>query len=147
MASRLVQSSRTLARNLLWTISRRSVSSTPLPTAPEPVPEDQPDSSTPKLYQQSPNYPKTWSTSQNPKPHAYDNVRFEQVDLEFQPKPKSAMAMVAEDPIRLVSGRKAVCDGGGGPLGHPKIYINLDKPGPKVCGYCGIRFEKAHAAH
>lgn len=24
---------------------------------------------------------------------------------------------------------------GGGPLGHPKIFINLDKPGPKACGY------------
>nr|XP_019013418.1 uncharacterized protein I206_01484 [Kwoniella pini CBS 10737]OCF52199.1 hypothetical protein I206_01484 [Kwoniella pini CBS 10737] len=26
--------------------------------------------------------------------------------------------------------------GGMGALGHPKVYINLDKPGPKVCGYC-----------
>jgi hypothetical protein len=25
---------------------------------------------------------------------------------------------------------------GGGPLGHPKIYINLDKPGPHACTYC-----------
>ena len=33
------------------------------------------------------------------------------------------------------------CDGGGGPLGHPKVYINLDKPGPQSCPYCGLRYE------
>lgn len=25
---------------------------------------------------------------------------------------------------------------GGGPLGHPKVYINLDASGPQACGYC-----------
>lgn len=25
---------------------------------------------------------------------------------------------------------------GGGSLGHPKIYINLDRPGPHPCTYC-----------
>ena len=25
-------------------------------------------------------------------------------------------------------------------LGHPKVYINLDKPEINVCGYCGQRF-------
>ena len=25
-------------------------------------------------------------------------------------------------------------------LGHPKIYINLDKPEIQDCGYCGKRF-------
>lgn len=29
---------------------------------------------------------------------------------------------------------------GGGPLGHPKVYINLDKPGPQACGYCKFFF-------
>ncbi|KAK1925452.1 zinc-finger domain-containing protein [Papiliotrema laurentii] len=123
----------------------RSYASIPQP--PAPVPTEQPSSSTPAALQQSPNVPTTWSTSQNPKPHAYNNARFEQTVLEMQPNPMSAMGMVAEDPIRLVEGRRAVCDGGGGPLGHPKIFINLDKPGPKVCGYCGIRYEQAHHEH
>nr|CAH7751412.1 unnamed protein product [Callosobruchus chinensis] len=26
------------------------------------------------------------------------------------------------------------------PLGIPKVYINLDKPGNHACGYCGLRF-------
>ncbi|EIW72545.1 hypothetical protein TREMEDRAFT_23904, partial [Tremella mesenterica DSM 1558] len=107
----------------------------------------QPDEKSPKNLQQSPNVPTTWSTNQNPKPNAYNNARFEQTNLDLQPNPPSAMGMVAQDPVRLVEGRRAVCDGGVGPLGHPKIYINLDKPGPKVCGYCGIRFEQAHHHH
>jgi hypothetical protein len=41
---------------------------------------------------------------------AYD--RFEQTNLDLQPNAPSAMGMVAEDPIRLVDGRRASCDGG-----------------------------------
>ena len=61
---------------------------------------------------QSPNVTHTWSRSQNPKAAAYDNARFEQVRLDLQPNPPSAMGLVSEDPVRLVEGRKAVCDGG-----------------------------------
>lgn len=32
--------------------------------------------------------------------------------MDLQPAPLSAMEMVANEPIRLVKGRKAVCDGG-----------------------------------
>ncbi|KZW02207.1 ubiquinone oxidoreductase 20 kd subunit [Exidia glandulosa HHB12029] len=97
---------------------------------------------------QAPNYPQPWSTSQRARADALAGPRFEQTALDLQPKPMSAMQLVSEDPIRLVHGRKAVCDGGVGPLGHPKIYINLDKPGPKACGYCGIRFEQVpHEGH
>ncbi|KAF8905577.1 hypothetical protein CPB84DRAFT_1727195 [Gymnopilus junonius] len=94
----------------------------------------------PVTLQQSSNYATTWSTSQRPRPGPGSNPRFEQTAMEFQPAPLSAMALIAEEPIRLVKGRKATCDGGGGPLGHPKIFINLDQPGPRACG--GIRFEQ-----
>ena len=39
-------------------------------------------------------------------------IRFEQTNLDLQPNAQSAMGMVAEDPIRLVDGRRASCDGG-----------------------------------
>ncbi|TEB35056.1 NADH:ubiquinone oxidoreductase kDa subunit [Coprinellus micaceus] len=91
---------------------------------------------------QAPNHVGTWSTSQRPRPLAGSSPRFEQTDMDFQPQPLSAMEMIAQEPIRLVQGRKAVCDGGGGPLGHPKVYINLDKPEPRPCGYVGIRFQQ-----
>lgn len=93
---------------------------------------------------QAPNYPTTWSTNQQPRPAANSGPRFEQTVMEVQPNPLSAMALIAEEPVRMVQGRKAVCDGGtfiqqlihcwigvngffagGGALGHPKIYINL----------------------
>ncbi|WWC86418.1 uncharacterized protein L201_001295 [Kwoniella dendrophila CBS 6074] len=118
-----------------------------IPKPSDPVTSKQPTSSTTPNLQQSPNIPTTWSTGQNPKPHAYDNQRFEQTALEFQPNAPSAMGMVQKDPVRLVNARRATCDGGLGPLGHPKVFINLDKPGPKACGYCGIKFEQAHAEH
>lgn len=33
--------------------------------------------------------------------------------------------MVAEEPVSDVETRIVSCDGGGGALGHPKVYINL----------------------
>ena len=32
------------------------------------------------------------------------------------------------------------CDGGGGALGHPKVYMNLSKSGQVECGYCSRLF-------
>jgi len=102
---------------------------------------------TPQVTPQAPNYAEVWSTNQRTRPSAGSSPRFEQTAMELQPNPLSAMEMIANEPIRLVHGRKAVCDGGGGPLGHPKIYINLDQPGPRPCGYCGLRFEQAPHQH
>lgn len=99
---------------LPWTILPLSLSRTYAytPTPSPPVPHLQPDSSSPEGLQQSPNVPSTWSTSQNPKPHAYDNARFEQIDLTLQPNAPAAMGMSKLDPVRLVLGRRATCDGG-----------------------------------
>ena len=30
----------------------------------------------------------------------------------------------------------AACNGGGGPLGHPRVYLNLGTAGRVVCPYC-----------
>lgn len=50
------------------------------------------------------------------------------------------MELVHKQPVRWTHDRIVVCDGGGGPTGHPKIYINTDKPEIAVCGYCGAPF-------
>ncbi|GBC00260.1 hypothetical protein RclHR1_00380028 [Rhizophagus clarus] len=91
-----------------------------------------------------PNYKSTWSKSQRSRLEAMDGPRFEQTNLDAQPRPLPAIDLIAEEPIRYVEGRVAVCDGGKGALGHPQIYINLDHPGAHACGYCGIRFEQKH---
>ncbi len=32
------------------------------------------------------------------------------------------------------------CDGGGGPLGHPMVYLNLEAKREIDCPYCGRHF-------
>ncbi|KAH0956041.1 hypothetical protein HN011_010199 [Eciton burchellii] len=67
--------------------------------------------------------------------------------VRFMNRPKEVNKNWAIDLINEVApssqkDRIVACDGGGGPLGHPKVYINLDKPGNHTCGYCGLRFYK-----
>jgi uncharacterized Zn-finger protein len=39
----------------------------------------------------------------------------------------------------------AACNGGGGPLGHPKVYLNLSAEGKVECPYCSRLF--VHRSH
>ena len=34
----------------------------------------------------------------------------------------------------------AACNGGGGPLGHPRVYLNLAPAGRAECPYCSRLF-------
>lgn len=34
----------------------------------------------------------------------------------------------------------AACNGGGGPLGHPRVYLNLAPAGKVECPYCSRLF-------
>ncbi|KAI8891181.1 hypothetical protein K501DRAFT_235077 [Backusella circina FSU 941] len=97
--------------------------------------------------QQAANRSTTWSKDQRPKAEAMVGPRFEQTDIGLQPNPMAAIELIAEQPVQFVSKRIASCDGGGGPLGHPKVYINLDQSGSHACGYCGIRFQKTEGHH
>ncbi|KAF7232195.1 hypothetical protein EG68_12102 [Paragonimus skrjabini miyazakii] len=51
-----------------------------------------------------------------------------------------AEKLIAEVPPTPCHEHVVSCDGGGGALGHPKVYINLDQPGSHTCGYCGLRY-------
>ncbi|KAF9995821.1 hypothetical protein BGZ80_000671 [Entomortierella chlamydospora] len=96
---------------------------------------------------QSVNRDTTWSENQLEKKLAFRGPRFENTDIDAQPKPRAAIELIAEEPIRMVEGRRAKCDGGDGSLGHPAVWINLDRPGAHACGYCGIRFEQKPHHH
>ena len=62
-------------------------------------------------------------------------------------QPKSAQEYIAAVPVTQVEGKQVRCDGGGGALGHPAVFINLNR-GVGTCGYCGLRFqEKDHHKH
>jgi len=96
---------------------------------------------------QAPNRSKTWAASQRPRSEAFNHPRFEGAILEMQPRPVAAIDLIGEQPVRYINQRIAVCDGGGGPRGHPKIFINVDKPGSHPCGYCGIRYAASKDKH
>lgn len=70
---------------------------------------------------------RVWSKKQLPKSIAMRGARFETVDLNKQPNPKPAIDLISKYPIVQVHEHIVACDGGGGSLGHPKIYINLVK--------------------
>lgn len=54
--------------------------------------------------------------------------------------PNIAAHLIAEQAPIASKEQIVSCDGGHPGLGHPRVYINLDKPGTHACGYCGIRF-------
>jgi uncharacterized Zn-finger protein len=39
-----------------------------------------------------------------------------------------------------VTENRVDCDGGGGALGHPRVFLELDADGQVVCPYCSRRF-------
>ncbi len=50
--------------------------------------------------------------------------------------------MKAKETI-IVTSERVGCDGGDGPLGHPRVFLSLaDKPAID-CPYCGRRFERS----
>ena len=49
--------------------------------------------------------------------------------------------MALEPPEILdVDTPKVACDGGRGPLGHPRVFLNMEGKGQIDCPYCGRRF-------
>ncbi|EKG18940.1 Zinc finger CHCC-type protein [Macrophomina phaseolina MS6] len=93
---------------------------------------------------QAPNRQGTWSRSQNPRERAMAGPRFEQTIMADQPRPYAAIELIHKQPVRWTSKRTVSCDGGGGPLGHPRIFINVDKPQICWCTYCGVPFAHEH---
>ena len=47
--------------------------------------------------------------------------------------------------VRVVETTVA-CDGGGGALGHPMVYLKIGAAGAVTCPYCSRRFELDAAA-
>ncbi|XP_027752537.1 NADH dehydrogenase [ubiquinone] iron-sulfur protein 6, mitochondrial [Empidonax traillii] len=73
----------------------------------------------------------------------YRRVRF--VGRQKEVNKNFAIDLIAEQPVSEVESRVISCDGGGGALGHPKVYINLDKDTKTgTCGYCGLQFKQKH---
>ena len=46
----------------------------------------------------------------------------------------------------VVNNTRVACDGGGGALGHPKVYLEMGDENSVECGYCDRRFVLSPAA-
>ncbi|KAI9754473.1 MAG: hypothetical protein M1815_005618 [Lichina confinis] len=93
-----------------------------------------------RRVRQAPNRDRVWSGSQQERAKAMVGPRFEQVIMEYQPQPWAAIDLIHQQPVRWRKESLVSCDGGGGPLGHPRIFINLDQPAIVPCNYCGLPF-------
>ncbi len=51
-------------------------------------------------------------------------------------------ASTAPEPTETIQVEDVVvaCDGGGGALGHPRVYLNIEAGGMVDCPYCGRRY-------
>ena len=49
--------------------------------------------------------------------------------------------------VMLVPSKRVACDGGGGALGHPRVWLEMGERTFVECGYCDRRFELAPGAH
>ena len=56
------------------------------------------------------------------------------------PTPPSAPEIIQ------VTSRRVACDGVGGALGHPRVWLELGEAGVAECGYCDRRFVLAKTA-
>ena len=48
--------------------------------------------------------------------------------------------------VFVVNTTRVSCDGGGGALGHPKVYLQIGEENFVDCGYCDRRFVLSEAA-
>jgi NADH dehydrogenase (ubiquinone) Fe-S protein 6 len=123
---------------------------TPLPSASttRPVKSPLPQVSSSELpVEKASLWKRRWTSSMRTKEEAMRGPRFEYANLAMQPMPRPAIDLVHEEPVFKTDKRVIYCDGGEGALGHPKVYINLDKPEIAICGYCGKQFIKTNEEH
>ncbi|KAJ9130334.1 hypothetical protein NKR23_g12251 [Pleurostoma richardsiae] len=134
---RLSQRSFTSTARQLEAATSVAPKKTELPEAKGPAP-------VPEVVSQAPNRTEIWSRSQKPRSEAMTGPRFEQTDFSQQPRPYAAIELIHKQPVRWTHDKIVACDGGGGPHGHPRIFINTDKPEIAHCGYCGLPYANEH---
>lgn len=60
-------------------------------------------------------------------------------------KPPASSVVEPPETINVTESR-VMCDGGGGALGHPKVYYEIGAEGFVDCMYCDRRFVLAEGA-
>ncbi len=65
--------------------------------------------------------------------------------MEPSPSPSPAPSLAASD-RHLVTTPEVACDGGGGALGHPLVYLAFGKATEIVCPYCSRHYVRTGGA-
>ena len=55
-----------------------------------------------------------------------------------------APSAVEPPEVIVVDSHRVACDGDGGALGHPRVWMEMGAAGFVECGYCDRRFVAAH---
>ena len=61
--------------------------------------------------------------------------------------PRHPDAIIPPPEESVVSTKRVACDGGGGALGHPLVYLDMGKHDLVECGYCDRRCVLSADAH
>ncbi len=61
--------------------------------------------------------------------------------------PQPVRGVAPQPEVVVVSEHRVTCDGVGGALGHPRVYLEMGERGFVECGYCDRRFVLAPTAH
>lgn len=72
--------------------------------------------------------------------------------LPSQTKPgassaESPQTVIAPPEVIVVHEHRLWCDGGGGALGHPRVFMEMGEAHFVECGYCDRRFVLAEPTH
>ena len=61
---------------------------------------------------------------------------------------RRARREIVTEPFEIITvdTDRVACDGGGGALGHPKVYLNLGEEGRVECPYCSRLYVLAEGA-
>ena len=61
-------------------------------------------------------------------------------ESEAEIRAMDAESSTEDEDTFIVDSLVVSCDGGGGPLGHPKVFLHIDESGEVVCPYCSRRY-------
>ncbi len=56
------------------------------------------------------------------------------------PKMNQPLPSIEQPEILYVTSTRVACDGDEGPLGHPRVYLNMGDQGYVDCPYCDRRY-------
>lgn len=61
--------------------------------------------------------------------------------------PRHSTVFVPPPEQLIVATKRVACDGGGGVLGHPLVYMDMGEDDFVECGYCDRRFVLGDHSH